>query len=166
MEVSVEGSRQTALDMGGGLPREKRLSFGIGSSWSSGGDDFALGVAVERLARAQPDILTGRPHLRDDKLVMGVDWVHDGWLRLDLNWQQENAGRAFDGPTRMVDIASGAPLREAGMHMALTFQPRGAGALRFGIEAQDARVARDDLLWIGTAARQDVRIGLFARARF
>lgn len=165
-DLSVEAMRQSG---GGGdstIPREKRLSFGLGSIWSVGADDFSLGLAVARMVRAQPDMLTARAHFVERSVAVGLSWAHDGWMRLDLGWRQDGASRALSGAERMVDIADGAPLREAGPRMALDFQSPHLDGAVFGIEAQDARVAKADIAWIGAAAPLDARIGFFARTRF
>ena len=71
-----------------------------------------------------------------------------------------SVANAANGAERMAELANGAPLHESGLRATLALLPLGgdaSGAPMLGIETRSETVAKDDLAWIGSGARQDDR---------
>ena len=168
-QVTIEGSRRKEAAWGpsGLRPIGKSFAAGITWAWGDALDHFALHVATLKGSIAQPDVLIGQRHFSDDRTDFGVSWLHDDRWSVDLGWRQSTGATRVGGLERAVEIASGAPLHETGPHLALGVTPWPSMAdTRFGIEASMGRVAKDDLLVIGTQSLTDRRLGLFWRSKF
>lgn len=153
-----------------GVTSARLWAFGLHLDWPvTVGNSLSVGLAQSFAKNAQPPWLVARSHLSTSSSTMEMAWLHDDRWRFSLGWHQTGGASAANGAERMAELANGAPLHESGLRATLALLPLGGdagGAPMLGIETRSETVAKDDLAWIGSGARQDDRLSIFLRTRF
>lgn len=145
-------------------------AIGLHADWPAGANDMvSLGMAGGKDKHIEPTTLAGTTRIKGTTFATQLSWTHDDHLQMSVGWQIDRSASNALGAERLVELAQGAPLREQGIRMMLSYVLDGADSSRnaaFGLAARDARIAAGDLAILGNADRQDMQAALFFRSAF
>jgi hypothetical protein len=125
---------------------------------------LGLGAGMDRRRMRGLPSVTDRTYSSSRTLEFG--WVSEDRWRLTLGSQTTSGGSGRLSGARLIDLASGAPLREHGPRLTLAFADR-TKPVGYGFIASSATLSAHDAEALGRAASaKDNRASLFWLSRF
>lgn len=147
----------------------KSWSLGGRSEWSLGTEDrVSIGFGTGSFHPVQRGAVLTNPHDATALSMVGANWAHGEHWQAGVAWQQVG-GSTHGAADRMVQLANGAPLHEAGLRLSAAFVPGGQGdphRTSIGFEARRASISAGDLVQMNADQRQDTQGSLVIRSYF